>query len=58
MNIGTLYASCCLSIRNPEFSRKDSRGQQALLREAVGENKMEINTCLHQASSYIQVTCR
>lgn len=46
MNTGTFYASCCFSIRNPELSRKDGRGQQALLREAVGENKMEINTCL------------
>lgn len=53
VNTGTFYASCCFSIRNPKLSRKDSRGQQALLREAVSENKMEINTCLGQASSYI-----
>lgn len=48
----------CFTIRNPELSRKGSRAQQALLREAVAENKMATNTCLGQAGSYIRVTCR
>lgn len=38
---------------SPSSAERTAGGQQALLGEAVSENKMEINTCLGQASSYI-----
>lgn len=58
VNIGTLKVPCCFTTRSSELSTKVSRGQQALLIEAMDENRMGINTCLGQASSCVQITCK